>query len=88
MFAQFFSVGVLVLAIGATFWSTFLFTFFSDDGEMHYVFALRNQMYSSGMYAISELKLSVIVFTISYCGTFGIRRLFYNRALRRRESSE
>ena len=30
----------------------------------------------------------VIVFTTSYLGTYGIRRLFYNRALRRRESSE
>ena len=82
MFAQFFSIGVMVLAIVATFWSTFLFTFFSD-GEMYYVFALRNQSF-----AISELKLSVILSTITYCGTFGIRRLFYNRARRRRKSSE
>lgn len=82
MFPQFFSIGVIGLAVVATLWSTFVYTSYSD-GEKYYVFALRNQTY-----AISELKLFSIVFTITYCGTFGIRRFFYKRSIRRRESSE
>ena len=87
MFGQFFSIGVMILAIVATVWNTFVYTFFFY-GEKYYVFVFRD--HHIFYYAItgSELKLFVILFTITCCGTFGIRRVLCKRALRRRESSE
>ena len=75
----------VVLAVIITAWNAVFHP--PAYNETEYVLVFGDQTY-----AIKEYKLSRIVFTIcftiSYLGTYGIRRLLHNRALRRRESSE
>ena len=84
MLVQFFSIGAMVLAVFATAWkNTVVNTYYKQSGT-YFEFTL----FGDQSITCSGFELFLIAFWISYLGTYGIRRLLHNRALRRRESSE